>query len=156
MAYCYVFIDESGNYDFSPNGTKYWILTSLITEDIHPGLFEISDLKHQLIDLGTDIEYFHTTEDRQAVRNGVFEILRWLLNLRVDSLIVDKRKVAHRIRPLGRFYRGMVDQLLRCQLNSRGIDIKRYERAFFRPHWELSGINNRLWWRRSNAIYHDI
>lgn len=50
LAYLYVFIDESGNYDFSPSGTGYWILTSLITDDIRPGLIELYDLKHKLID----------------------------------------------------------------------------------------------------------
>lgn len=112
MAYCYVFIDDSGNYDFSPNGAKHWVLTSLITEDIRPGLLELSDLKHELIDLGTDIEFFHAAEDRQAVRNRVFDILRRLPNIRVDSLIVDKRKAAPEIRPLDRFYPEMVDHLL--------------------------------------------
>ena len=86
MAYCYIFIDESGNYDFSPTGTNNWVLTSLITEDVHPGLLELYDLKHELIDLVTDIEYFHAAEDRQVVRNKVFEIIRNLPNLRVDSL----------------------------------------------------------------------
>ena len=130
MANCYIFIDESGNYDFSPKGTKYWVLTSLITEDLHPGLLELYDLKHELIDLGTDIEYFHAAEDRQVVRDKVFEIIRGLPNLRVDSLIVDKRKVAPEIRPLHRFYPEMVGHLLRYPLDPQGIDIQRYEKVF--------------------------
>ena len=94
MAYCYVFIDESGNYDFSRSGTKNWVLTSAITEDVHPGVTELYDLKHKIIDLGTNLEYFHAAEDRQAVRNEVFAIIKNLSNIRVDSLIVEKRKVA--------------------------------------------------------------
>ena len=31
MKTLYVFIDESGNFDFSPSGTKYFILTTLTT-----------------------------------------------------------------------------------------------------------------------------
>ena len=126
----YIFIDESGNYDFSPKGTKYWVLTSLITEDLHPGLLEFYDLKHELIDLGTDIEYFHAPEDRQAVRDKVFNIIQRLSNLRVDSLIVDKTKVAPGIRPLHRFYPLMVENLLRYPLDPRGIDIQSYEKVF--------------------------
>ena len=30
MSYLYVFVDESGNYDFSANGTSHWVLTSLM------------------------------------------------------------------------------------------------------------------------------
>lgn len=29
----YLFIDESGNFDFSPKGTKYFVLTALATFD---------------------------------------------------------------------------------------------------------------------------
>lgn len=27
----YIFIDESGNFDFSPGGTKYFVLTAFVT-----------------------------------------------------------------------------------------------------------------------------
>ncbi len=109
LAYLYVFIDESGNYDFSPSGTDYWILTSLITEDIRPGLIELYDLKHKLIDLGTNLEYFHAAEDRQAVRNEVFEIIHNLDNIRADSVVVDKRKTGPSIRPIDKFYPVMLE-----------------------------------------------
>ena len=31
MKTLYIFLDESGNFDFSPSGTKYFILTALST-----------------------------------------------------------------------------------------------------------------------------
>ena len=131
MAYLYVFIDESGNYDFSTRGTEYWILTSVITEDVHPGILELYDLKHKLIDLGTDVEYFHASEDRQAVRNEVFGIIKTLSNIRVDSLIVEKRKAGPSIRPINKLYPMMVEQLLKYPFNAPGIDIQTYEKVFF-------------------------
>ena len=75
MAYLYVFIDESGNYVFSRKGTDYLMLTSLMTTDVNLCLIELYELKHRLLDLGTDIEYFHASEDRQAVRDEVFKVI---------------------------------------------------------------------------------
>ncbi len=130
MAYLYVFIDESGNYDFSPSGTANWVLTSLITEDIRPGLIELYDLKHKLIDLGTDLEYFHAAEDRQAVRNEVFDIIHNLNNIRADSVVVDKVKTAPSIRSIEKFYPMMLENLLNYPFDPRGIDVAKYERVF--------------------------
>ena len=52
--------------------------------------------KPKLIDLGTNLEYFHAAEDRQAVRNEVFEIIHNLDNIRADSVVVEKQKQIHR------------------------------------------------------------
>ncbi|MCH7737019.1 MAG: DUF3800 domain-containing protein [Chloroflexi bacterium] len=130
MAYLYVFIDESGNYDFSSSGTANWVLTSLITEDIRPGLIELYDLKHKLIDLGTDLEYFHAAEDRQAVRDEVFDIIYGLSNIRADSVVVEKRKTGPSIRSIEKFYPMMLEKLLNYPFDPRGIDVTKYDRIF--------------------------
>ena len=70
--FLYVFLDEGGNLDFSPSGTKYFVLSSLTKErPFHAGK-ELIELKYDLVELGTNLEYFHAAEDRQAVRNSVF------------------------------------------------------------------------------------
>ena len=96
MAYLYVFIEESGNYVFSSRGTSYLVLTSLMTTDVNPCATELYELKHRLIDLGIDIEYFHTSEDRQAVRDEVFKVISNLDATKcwVDSLIIHKRRTS--------------------------------------------------------------
>ena len=127
--YCYVFVDESGNYDFSRSGTKYWVLTSAITEDVHPGILDLYDLKHELSNL--DIERFHATEDKQLIRDRVFKIISGLTNIRVDSLIVEKRKTGPSLRPVERFYPEMMEHLLKYPLDPRGIDVSRYEKVLF-------------------------
>jgi hypothetical protein len=129
MDYLYVFVDVSGNYDFSIKGTKYLVLTSVLTTDINPGTLELYKLKHELIDQGTDIEYFHAAEDRQAVRNRVFEILSSLDHLGIDSVIVEKRKAAPTIRPLRRFYPMMIENLLKYPFHPRGIDVKHFDKV---------------------------
>jgi hypothetical protein len=129
MAYLYVFVDEGGNYDFSKGGTAYWVLTCLSTTDINPGVMELYELKHKLIDLGTDIEYFHASEDRQAVRDEVFSILARFDHVRIDSIVVEKRKVAPSIRPLNKFYPMMVKYLLQYPFDPCGLDIATFDKV---------------------------
>lgn len=130
MSYLYAFIDESGNYDFSSKGTKHWVATSLLAESIDQGVLDLYHLKHQLIDLGTDLEKFHASEDRQAVRDMVFPIIGALNDVRVDSVIVEKRKAAPSIRALHRFYPMMLENLLKYPFDPRGIDVSRFDKVF--------------------------
>jgi hypothetical protein len=130
LSYLYVFIDESGNYDFSPRGTKYWVMTSLLTTNLTQGLVELYHLKHAMIDQGIDIERFHAAEDRQAVRDLVFQVIAGMKDVRVDSVVVEKRKAAPSVRPLERFYPRMVESLLKYPFDPRGIDVARYSKVF--------------------------
>lgn len=126
----YVFIDVSGNYDFSSTGTEYVVLTSLLCTDISPGILELYALKHALIDQGVDIAYFHAAEDKQIVRDKVFEIIAGLKQLRIDSVVVDKRKTGSSLRPLRRFYPMMIKNLQKYPFDSRGKDVSRFEKVF--------------------------
>ena len=90
----YLFIDESGNFDFSPNGTKYFVLTALATFNPLTKREELIRLRYELLAEGTDQEYFHATEDTQKVRDQVFEILSKIDNtFEIHSIIAQKNKV---------------------------------------------------------------
>jgi hypothetical protein len=129
MQILYVFIDVSGNYDFSNKGTKYIVLTSLVCTDVCLGIIDLHKLKHELIENGLDIMYFHACEDRQVVRNRVFNLIGNLGHIRIDSIIVEKRKTGPKLRPLNKFYPEMIKQLLKYPFDSRGLDIKQYDRV---------------------------
>ena len=129
MNYLYVFIDVSGNYDFSPAGTMSIVITSTLCSDINPGVLELYAVKHEVIDQGIDIEYFHAAEDRQPVRDRVFNVISGLTHLRIDSIIVEKSKVDPKLRPLNRFYPTMVEYLLQYPFDPRGIDVTRFDRV---------------------------
>lgn len=91
--YLYVFLDEGGNFDFSPSGTRYFTFTSVTKARPFQIAPILDHLKYDLIETGLNFEYFHAAEDRQAVRDQVFHaIQRFLPSLRIDSLIVDKCK----------------------------------------------------------------
>jgi hypothetical protein len=121
----YLFVDESGNFDFTPSGTKHFILTVLST--VEP--FEIGSpllrLRYDLLPnyaCGSSMAeqgYFHASEDRQEVRNHVFSILSQINHpVRVDSVIAQKNKanpVFHR-QPL-EFYKTLGRPLLNYAFN---------------------------------------
>lgn len=111
----YIFLDESGNFDFSPGGTSYFVLTALSTtdpEEMAPALYR---LKHELILAGRDIEYFHATEDQQVVRDQVFDILAGG-TYELDAIIVEKAKTHPPLRDEARFYPMMCRYLLQYAL----------------------------------------
>jgi hypothetical protein len=94
--FLYIFVDEGGNFDFSRGGTSHFTLSCLSRERPFPDYSEFIGLKYDLVEQGMDIEYFHASEDKQAVRDLVFQIIqRNLVGMRVDALIVEKRKTAH-------------------------------------------------------------
>jgi len=98
MAYCdrdtlFLFLDESGNLDFSLKGTKYWSLTAFCTFHPSQGKESFLDLLYSLADAGKAVPHFHATEDRQAVRDEVFKLIRGLEDgHEVHSVIAEKRK----------------------------------------------------------------
>lgn len=110
----YIFLDEGGDLDFSPSGSKYFSLTSVTkTRPFHIAA-RLDGLKYDLIEHGLEIEYFHATNDRQAVRDRVFEVIAGELpSLRIDSLIVEKSKTGPALRDVLQFYPRMLGYLLR-------------------------------------------
>ncbi|MEW6354230.1 MAG: DUF3800 domain-containing protein [Pseudomonadota bacterium] len=118
----YIFLDEGGNMDFSPSGTKYFSLTSVIK--LRPFLIapELDNLKFDLIELGLDIECFHAAEDKQPVRDRVFGVIRrHLPNLRIDNLIVEKSKTGPALQDTLEFYPKMLGYLLRHPLKNHSL-----------------------------------
>lgn len=110
----YIFLDEGGNLDFSPSGTKYFTLTSVCK--IRP--FTISHVlgkfKFDLIEFGLDFVYFHCTKNNKYVRERVFGILKDNIEtLRIDSLIVEKSKTGPALQATEQFYPRMLGYLLR-------------------------------------------
>jgi hypothetical protein len=114
MASLYIFLDEGGNFDFSEKGTKYFTLTALSA--VRPFSWETDLLrtKYDLIEDGVSIEAFHATEDKQPTRNRVFAaIAQYLANIRLDTLIIEKRKTRPPLQVEELFYPRMLAYLLR-------------------------------------------
>lgn len=75
----YLYADESGNFDFSrkEGATRYFVLTTVAFFDDRRALADLGALREAVSrELAMPLTLFHASEDRQAVRNRVFEALR--------------------------------------------------------------------------------
>jgi len=87
----FIFVDESGNFDFTPSGTKYFILTAVSTRVPHKK-DRLEELKYKLLKGGLEIEYFHASEDKQKVRDEVFAFIKDSEDIAIDSVVIQKNK----------------------------------------------------------------
>lgn len=88
----YIFIDESGDFNFSSSGSKYFFLTATSTLTPENNRDKLRSLKYELLKSGTDLEYFHATEDKQATRDKVFDIIKSFDDIEIDCIVAEKRK----------------------------------------------------------------
>lgn len=126
MSVLYIFIDETGDIDFRPSTSKYLIWGALtIIDNPHPLYTPLSQLKHKLNTDGEDLDRFHAAEEKQWIRNEVYDILS---NPKIlfenDFVIVEKRKVHPSIRDLRKLYPKMASYLLRSISNRHTIKDK--------------------------------
>ena len=121
----YIFLDESGNFDFSPSGSKYFTMTAVSFCRPFPIDEALTQLRFDLIESGTHLEYFHASEDRQLVRDRVFATIQTAIqSFRADSIIVEKCKTAPAVRQDHRFYPEMLAYLVRYVAN--GLDSSKW------------------------------
>lgn len=110
----FVFLDEGGNLDFSDKGTKYFTFTALTVTRPFQWESALAEVKYDALEAGLDIEYFHATESKQVTRDRVFAaIVSHLPRIRIDSLVVEKRKTRPPLQLDAAFYPRMLAYLLR-------------------------------------------
>ena len=100
VARIYLYADESGNFDFSQQegATRYFVLTTVAFFDDRRALADLGALREAVSrELATPLTLFHASEDRQAVRDRVFEALR-SHRFRVDATILEKPKAHPQVR----------------------------------------------------------
>lgn len=89
----FLFIDESGNFDFSSKGTKHFVLSCLSTFYPVDERDRLIKLRYDLLASGVDQEYFHATEDAQSTRDKVFNLITSLSDdIEVHSIVAQKNK----------------------------------------------------------------
>ena len=96
-------------------------LLFLIRAIADPGVYEaLNDYKHDCLEYGLDMEYFHCVADNNHVRKGVFDLiaahLGGMRHMSIDSLVVEKRKTGPALREDMRFYPEMLGHLLKFVL----------------------------------------
>lgn len=80
----YLFMDESGSFDFRPGTSKYFVLTAIVTADPTQGVERLLRLRHHMLGLDPatlgvrkphDYSQFHCAMDPQNVRDSIFKII---------------------------------------------------------------------------------
>jgi hypothetical protein len=86
----FVFIDESGNFDFSNLGTAHFVMASVMATLPLESASRLNALKYELLTEGVDVSDFHASEDKQSIRDRVFPIIDSLEGVRVHVIFGDK------------------------------------------------------------------
>jgi hypothetical protein len=92
-AVLYLYVDESGNFDFSPGGTKFFVMTCVAVSRPFPVQHRLLDVRYDQLESGLDLQYFHASEDRQVVRDEVFgAIVEEMSEYRAYSVVIRKSR----------------------------------------------------------------
>ncbi len=68
----YVFLDESGNLDFTASGTRYFVMTSVSMERPFPMNDALDTYKYDCLELGLPQEYFHMRIPERTRQEVIF------------------------------------------------------------------------------------
>ena len=120
----YFFFDESGNLDFSPNGSRYYFFGLLTTRDPAPLSVALTRLRYELLAEGLELENFHAAEDTQSVRGRVFQRITEVGGFELDVLVADKRRFRPELHDALEFYSCLANVLLDAVLrrHAQGSD----------------------------------
>lgn len=72
----YVFVDESGNFDFTNKGTDHFVIAAVYTMDPCVSAAALQALKYELLAARSNQLEFHATENSRGTRARVAEVIR--------------------------------------------------------------------------------
>jgi hypothetical protein len=89
----FIFVDESGNFDFSESGTRHLVMTAVLCFAPAIVALKMLELKYRLYKDGFGVSSFHATADKQTIRNMVFARIADLDVIEAHTMWLDKRKM---------------------------------------------------------------
>ena len=110
----YAFIDESGNLDFSENGTSFFLLTCV--RMTRPFLLadELDAFRHRRLEEGVNQVSFHCAKEGRSARGKVFELIaRNLDEIKIDCLVLEKKHIDAHLSTPEKAYPWMLQNLMR-------------------------------------------
>ena len=118
----YLFIDESGNFDFGDSGTQHFVMAAISA--CHPGANAacLLDYKYRLLTEGINVAHCHASEDRQYVRNQVLKLLNELSGTKFHVAEVNKRALPASLRESKELHAFVSSQLVSGVLKSYELD----------------------------------
>lgn len=113
MPTLHVYLDESGDFNFSPTGSRFYVFAVAWTFDPAPLAARLQGVRFGLLKQGIDVVSFHAAYDKQAHRNQVVQSLADTDGWKFAALVVEKSKVNPTIREEAQFYPQFASMLLR-------------------------------------------
>ncbi len=120
----YMYFDEAGNFDFSPSGSRYFIMVAVVSRRPFSPHGELLDIKYSCLEADLDISRFHATEDKQWVRDKVFAaIARHLDDIEIYAVVIRKNRANPTLREERRLYPLVFDWLTKfaCPRSLRDV-----------------------------------
>ncbi len=87
----FVFMDESGDMQFKPTGTRHFLVTAVCTTDPSASASAMQELKYDLMAARSEDLEFHATNNSEGTRKRVIETIRTIPGLKVHTMWIDKR-----------------------------------------------------------------
>lgn len=115
----YIFLDESGNLDFSNTGTENYVLAAVTAIQPLESSIALQQLKYVLLAQHEDVEHFHASEDKQTIRDRVFNTIKQLDNIRINYIYAKKRLAHPTYHDSASFYALLGKTLLKYLFNGR-------------------------------------
>ncbi len=113
----YILLDESGNFDFSVRGSRYFLLTSVSMKRPFLAARTMDDYKHDCLEYGLNFEYFHCYRDGRGVRRRVFDLVACFLDgMCIEFQVIEKARTDPVLREDRRFYPELLSHLLKLVL----------------------------------------
>jgi hypothetical protein len=120
MSDLFLFVDESGDFTFNQQASKYLVFSCLSTTQPDAIAHPLTKLRYDLFPQGFQLERFHAAEDKQRVRDQVFPLLAASTVYEVDAVVVEKRKTSPSLQSY-RLYPRIYEILLRYVLNRQNF-----------------------------------
>lgn len=128
----YIFVDEAGDMDFSPKGSKHYMFNFLVKKrpfNLHEYIatYRYSLLERNLDPLNgkrLDIESFHAHNDNKYIKNELFNIISTFdeNSVKLYSYILEKPKVApEKRKEKDKFYINNLNHAIQKLLDKIGI-----------------------------------
>jgi len=99
----YIFIDESGDMNFTSTGSKYYIFNFLVKKRPFKLHEQLSNYRYELLEKNLDpslnrrlnIEYFHAHNDNKYIKDELFNLISTFNkeSVKIYSYILEKEKV---------------------------------------------------------------
>ena len=126
MTTLHVHLDESGNFVFSPKGSKYYIFTAVWTYNPIPLAAQLSRLRFSLIKdekfrggILDDLSGFHACDDPPPRRLSVINKLVAFQEWNFASLVVEKRCLIDTLYDPEKLYPKLLNMVLKFVLKGR-------------------------------------